>query len=326
MLSAVWDDAAGKYHLQVEKHGQTVEDDADMLINASGFLNKWSWPKIPGIQSFQGKLVHSANWDQSLDWSNKRVAIIGNGSSGIQILPQMQPAALEIVNYIRSPTWMSPNFAAEFTPNGKNFKFSEEDKKKLSENSQEMLRMRKAITHSFNKFFYVMLNDSPEHIAAHNAFKAQMEERLGHDPELCAKLIPDYRIGCRRLSPGEDYLEAIQRPNVKTEFSEIKEVTAAGITTLDSKHDFDIIVCATGFDTSFVPPWAMVGRAGAVLAEQWKDHPEAYIGACVPNFPNYFIFNGPNSPVAHGSLLSVMDWTGDYIARWCKKIAADDVK
>ncbi|KAL5358850.1 hypothetical protein BJX96DRAFT_183379 [Aspergillus floccosus] len=326
LTSAVWDDVAGKYHLTVDTLGQIAEEQADVLINAAGFLNKWSWPKIPGLHSFNGRLVHSASWDQSIDWTNKRVAIIGNGSSGIQILPEMQPAAAEIVNYIRSPTWLSPNFASEFTPDGKNYKFSEQYKKKLNDDPQALLQMRKEITHSFNKFFYALLNDSPEHMAAQKTFKEQMEERLGHDPELCSKFIPNYRVGCRRLSPGEGYLEALQKPNVKAEFSEIKEITATGITTIDSKHDFDIIVCATGFDTSFVPPWTMVGKGGAVLAEQWKDHPEAYMGACVPNFPNYFIFNGPNSPLAHGSLLSVMDWTGDYIARWCKKIAADDIK
>lgn len=127
VVSTIWDDEAGKWRIKVRKldTNTIIEDEAHILINASGFLNKWSWPQIKGIESFKGKLLHSAAWDTNLDWTGKRVELIGNGSSGIQILPQMQPKAGHIVNYIRNPNWISSNFAAEFTPEGKNFFFSE---------------------------------------------------------------------------------------------------------------------------------------------------------------------------------------------------------
>lgn len=316
----------GKYHLKLVEGSRTIEEDVDVLINGTGFLSKWSWPKIPGLETFKGKLVHTADWDDSIDWKGKRVAVIGNGSSGIQIVAELQPAAAQLVNYIRGPTWISPNMAVEFTPEGKNFKFSEEEKKNFHDHPEEIRRLRKDITHSFNKLFQSLLDGSPENDAAQKIFREQMEERLGRDPELCAKLIPTYKAGCRRLSPGEGYLEALQQPNAKFESSHIKQITATGITTTQSSTDFDCIICATGFDTSFVPTWHMVGKGGAVLSKQWEDHPEAYIGACVPNFPNFFTFNGPNSPVAHGSLLSVMDWTANYIGQWCKKIATNDIR
>ncbi|KAL2205687.1 FAD/NAD(P)-binding domain-containing protein [Sarocladium strictum] len=326
LTSAVWDEIYGNYHLKLVKDGSTVEEDVDVLINGTGFLSKWSWPLIPGLENFKGKLVHTADWDESIEWKGKRVAVIGNGSSGIQVVSELQPAAAQLVNYIRGPTWISPNMAMEFTPEGKNFKFSKEQKAKFNDGPEEILRLRKDITHSFNKLFRLLLDGTAENEAANKVFREQMEERLGRDPELCAKLIPSYKAGCRRLSPGDGYLEALQQPNAKFEISEIKEVTATGIITTESSNDFDIIVCATGFNTSFIPPWHMVGKGGAVLSKQWADHPEAYIGACVPEFPNFFIFNGPNSPVAHGSLISVMDWTANYIGQWCKKIAADDIR
>ncbi|KAI4906297.1 hypothetical protein J4E90_010642 [Alternaria incomplexa] len=304
LTSAVWDDANGKYHFKLVKDGgRTTEED-----------------------TFKGKLVHTADWDESIEWKGKNVAVIGNGSSGIQVVPELQPAAAKLVNYIRGPTWISPNMAAEFTPDGKNFAFSEEERKKFNESPEELRKLRKDITHGFNKLFQMLLDGSEANNAAQKVFREQMEERLGRDPELCAKLIPTYKAGCRRLSPGEGYLEALQEPNARIEFGQIKEITATGITTTDSSDDFDIIVCATGFNTSFIPPWHMVGKGGAVLSKQWEDHPEAYIGACVSNFPNFFIFTGPNSPVAHGSLISVMDWTANYIGQWCKKIAMVDIR
>lgn len=153
-----------------------------------------------------------------------------------------------------------------------------------------------------------------------------MQHRLNNDPELCARLIPDFKVGCRRLTPGDGYLEALQEPNVKIEFSPIERVTATGIISGGIEEKFDVIVCATGFDVSFVPPWDMVGSLGIRLQDQWKDTPEAYFGLCTTNMPNFFIFNGPNCPVAHGSLLSAMDFAADWILRWCKKIATEDIK
>lgn len=327
VTSTIWDEASGKWRIEVNQNGTVIKDEADVLVNGSGILHKWRWPEIKGLDSFKGRRLHSAAWDASLDWTGKRVAIIGNGSSAIQILPKMQPAAAKIVNYIRSPTWISSNFAAELTPEGKNFQYTEEQKKEFRENPEKLREMRKLIEHHFNQFFYALVVDTPQQKAAAKVFQDEMQRRLNHDPDLCAKLIPDWKVGCRRLTPGEGYLEALQEPNVAIEFSGIKKVTETGIVAANgSEEEFDIIVCATGFDVSFTPFWEVVGKNGVKLADQWRDDPAAYFGICAPNMPNYFIFNGPNCPVGHGSLLSVMDWTANYIMRWIKKISTGDIK
>lgn len=312
--------------LEVDQQGKTVYDEADVLINGSGILNKWCWPKIPGLNNFRGEVMHSASWDTSFDWTNKKVALIGNGSSALQILPKMQPKAAKIVNYIRSPTWISANYTAELTPEGKNFKYTEEQKREFRENPQKLTELRREIEHHFNQFFYTILIDSPQQQAAMKSLRKMMEERLNFDPELCSKLIPEWKVGCRRLSPGEGYLEALQKPNVRAEFSGIETVKEFGIETAAGFEEFDAIVCATGFDVSFTPSWEVRGKDGINLAEQWRDDPKAYFGICAPNMPNYFIFNGPNCPVGHGSFLSVMDWTADYVLKWCRKIAVEDIK
>ncbi|KAF0637907.1 hypothetical protein FPSE5266_03749 [Fusarium pseudograminearum] len=328
LVSSTWDDEAGKWRLEIRQQNGSalIKDEADILVNATGFLSKWNWPTIPGLDKFKGKLMHTADWDTSLDWSGKTVGIIGNGSSAVQLLPQMQRTAAKIVNLVRSPLWASSTFVAEFTPEGKNFTYTDEEIQTFKDKPEKLLELRKGIESSMNKLFRVLVKDSPEQVAAFQLFKDKMEKGLNHDPYLCAKLVPTFEVGCRRLSPGDNYLEAIQKDNVTLEFDPIKEITESGITTLSKSHEFDIIVCATGFEVSFRPGWKVIGKNGASLAEQWKDAPEAYLGVMAGNMPNYFTINGPNTPLANGSLIAAMHSTVDYIARLIRKISTQDIK
>lgn len=273
MVETIWNDETGKWDIQVECGGKIITDEADVLINGAGILNKWRWPAIRGLQSFKGSLLHSAAWDPELSWDGRRVAIIGNGSSAIQILPQMQKTAGHITTYVRTPTWISSNFAAEYARDGKNFKYTEDEKKEFRENPAALKALRKQIEHGFNMFFYALLRDSPAQAAIYDIFKKQMADRLNGDPELCAKLIPDWRVGCRRLTPGDGYLEALQEKNVSLNYNEILEVTPSGIRTQAGHEEFDIIVCATGFDVSFSPHWNLVCKNGTKLANTWSENP-----------------------------------------------------
>jgi cation diffusion facilitator CzcD-associated flavoprotein CzcO len=272
-VETIWNSETGKWDIQVVRDGKIITDEADVLINGAGILNKWRWPAIKGLQSFKGTTLHSAAWDTQLSWDGKRVAIIGNGSSAIQILPQMQKTASHITTYVRTPTWISSNFAAEYARDGKNFKYTEDEKKEFRENPAALKALRKQIEHGFNMFFYALLRDSPAQAAIYDIFKKQMTDRLNGDPELCAKLIPEWRVGCRRLTPGDGYLEALQEKNVSLNYNEILEITPSGIRTQAGHEEFDIIVCATGFDVSFSPYWNLVGRNGIKLANTWSENP-----------------------------------------------------
>ena len=152
-----------------------------------------------------------------------------------------------------------------------------------------------------------------------------MLDRLNGRTDLIEKLVPEWKVGCRRLTPGDGYLEALQEPNTRGDFDPIIRITEKGIETSNGVEEFDIVVAATGFDVSFKPSFELVGANGKRLDQEWADNPEAYFGTCAPYMPNYFIFNGPNCPVGHGSLLSVMEWTAQYMLKWAKKIATEDI-
>lgn len=153
-----------------------------------------------------------------------------------------------------------------------------------------------------------------------------MTGRLNENPELCDKLIPKWALGCRRLTPGDGYLEALQEENCQPEFTEIVRITETGVQTKNSHQEFDLIICATGFDVSFKPFWDMVGRNGNRMEEMWAEYPEAYLAMCAHDQPNYFVLNGPNAPVAHGSIPVAIDFMCNYILSWVRKIAKEDIR
>ncbi|KEF60299.1 uncharacterized protein A1O9_05150 [Exophiala aquamarina CBS 119918] len=324
VVESVWDDDSAKWKLKVDVSGKIMDDECDVLINAAGFLNKWDWPAIDGLNDFKGKAVHSADWDEDLVWSNQRVAIIGNGSSAIQIAPHIQRTASKMVNFIRSPTWISANYLTDWTKDGANFKYTEEEKRKFYPNFLDCAR--NSHISRMNQFFYALFPDAQLQKVTLTATKKLMEDRLSNAPELREKLIPTWPVGCRRLTPGDGYLEAISASNARCNFSPILNITPTGIQTEQEHEEFDIIICATGFNVSFRPFWKMIGRNGVDLNTEWAALPEAYFGVCAPDHPNYFVFNGPNSPVGHGVLLSSMLLVAQWMLKWCKKISTEDIK
>ncbi|KAI8649262.1 hypothetical protein NCS57_01462800 [Fusarium keratoplasticum] len=178
----------------------------------------------------------------------------------------------------------------------------------------------------FNQYFLAALDGTPEQKALDASIRKTMERRIGNDPELIKRFEPKFKVGCRRLTPGDGYLEALQQENAKTVWTPITKITEKGILTADGEEEYDLIVTATGFDVSFRPSWNLVGRNGASLAKDWESEPESYFGLCAPDHPNYFIYAGPNAPVAHGVLTSPLDVMTAYILKWCRKVAIGDIK
>lgn len=145
VLEAIWDEESGKWKVKIDQNGVIKEDEAEIFVSATGNLNNWKWPNIEGLSDFKGKLVHTAAFDETYDWSNKRVAVIGNGSSGIQCVAAMHSKATKLVNYARNPTWVAGNFCANFTKDGSNFAYTDEEKEKFRNDPKAYFEFRKKL-------------------------------------------------------------------------------------------------------------------------------------------------------------------------------------
>lgn len=171
------------------------------------------------------------------------------------------------------------------------------------------------------------LKGSEANAAITEAARQQMKKKLNNNPDLCEKLIPKWGLACRRITPAAGYLETLQKSNVEIVTEGVADVTEDSVSTADGRTwKVDVLACATGFDVSLKPSWHMVGRNGTDIRKQYDVDPTAYLSTASKDMPNYFIFLGPNAVVAHGSLIEAINWAGDYILKWIRKIAEEDIK
>ncbi|KAK1777332.1 hypothetical protein QBC45DRAFT_417018 [Copromyces sp. CBS 386.78] len=332
----VWDGEEKKWQIKVRNlvTGEVFTDSAHVLITARGQLSEPRWPDIPGIDKFEGKKMHSGAWDKSYDLRNKKIAVVGNGSSAIQIVPKLQELEGTTLScFIRSPTWIS---SAVGDSTMKNLgldpnvtEFTEEQKALFRSDPSTLLKFRKAFEDFGASLHNSTLAGHPMTIEGQAFFKADMESKLSARPDLLAKIIPAFAPGCRRLTPGKGYLEALQQPNVTAIHDSISHITATGIavttTTGDKKQvDADVIVFATGFQACTAPPFPIVGRSGLTLSSRWSSHPDSYLAVAVDGFPNYLMLFGPNSAIGFGSLSRILEAQVDYVVSVIRKLQKED--
>lgn len=329
VIGARWIESEAQWHVQVDdlSSKSTKYIQAHVLINSTGILNDWQWPSIEGLNRFQGKLLHSACWDSSSDLSGQNVGLIGNGSSGIQILPAIQPHALQLFHFIRQPTWIAPVVHAEYQ------QYTRAEKDRFADDKAHHLQVRKQIEQRMNSTFETFHRDSPMQRKATQGVQASMIARLGGNGEFTASLLPQFPFGCRRPTPGTGYLEALRKDNVSTVMGDIVRVTPTGIAVRSRKasnqehhYTLDALICATGFNTSFRPRITIEGRSGQTLAEAWKDEPHAYLGTAIPDFPNYFSILGPNCPVGNGPVLISIEAQVSYIVQLLSKFQKENIR
>lgn len=199
--------------------------------------------------------------------------------------------------FVRSQTWISPapginEPTANDPETDEHHNYAPQVLKQFKEEPDVLLQHRRDLMDRRIDNFKRAHAASDSQAKAKELFRRTMTERLGETEKgknLAKMLIPDFPVGCRRQTPGPGFLEAIIEPNVDTRWDDIERITEKGIMTKGHEElEFDVIICATGFDTSFQPRFPIIGRNGANLAKQWEDIPEAYFGLAVPNFPNYF--------------------------------------
>ncbi|KAF4950259.1 hypothetical protein FGADI_8310 [Fusarium gaditjirri] len=332
VISGIWDSGNKVWRLTVKnmKTGETFEDTANILVSAKGGLNQIAWPEIKGLKQFSGKLMHSGAWDESCDLKNKRVGIIGNGSSAIQILPAIQNLdGIKISCFARSPTWIVPAYGdtamRKLGRDPSETKFSRRHQEMLARRPELYSKMIKTLHDDAATIYPITLRGSDVQKGAQEYFRNQMEEQLKDRQDLVQTIIPKFAPGCRRLTPGPGYLKALQEENVTFISQKIEEITERGIKlTSGEEVDLDVLVCATGYDVEAAPTYQLTGRNGTTLAEKWKPHWETYISLAVDEFPNFFLVGGPNCGLGSGSLLSVFEAQGDYIVKAIRKLQKED--
>ncbi|KAH5642097.1 hypothetical protein HBI23_197610 [Parastagonospora nodorum] len=318
VVGATWNEDAKEWSVKICKaDGTTFEQGCDFFINGSGILNNWRWPAIPGLKTFKGPLLHSAAWDDKVDLTGKHVGLIGNGSSGVQILPQAQKVASHVTTFIRELTWISPPIDMGYRA------YSDEEKDAFKNRPGVSLAMRKATEKAMTTGFKGPLKDSDAQQVVKAYSKQQMTTKL-KKPELISKLIPDFAVGCRCITPGTDYLECLGKDNVTVVYGEITNITTDSCITSDGKKTpLDVLICATGFDTTFKPRFPVIGRGGKDLATEWTEEPRSYLGLAAHGYPNYFMFLGPNCPIGNGPIIFSIEIQGEYMAhimnRWQKE-------
>ncbi len=246
--------------------------------------------------------------------AGKRVGVIGTGSSAIQIVSALVDQVAELTMFQRTAQWITP---VENPP------YSGEEKAEFRRRPEAMREIREQISRAFTDGFANVLVDekSPLLKAIHDLCVSNLEKSVA-DPELREKLRPSYRAACKRLIMSENFYEAIQRPNAKLVTEPIERVEKSGVRTRDGRlHELDVLVLATGFQVDrFVRPMEVIGRDGAVLDAVWQDGPFAYMALSVPDFPNFFMLNGPNSPVGNFSLIDVAELQLEYVLQLVERV------
>lgn len=287
--TAEWDEESGQWQLDLVGPEGPFSDWCDILISASGLLNSWKYPAIPGLDTFKGKLMHSARWDNSFDLTGKTVAVIGGGSSAVQIVPSIQPQVGKMFAFLRSPVWITTGFGAKYAgPGGTNFQYSAEQIKEFQDNPEVHRKYCRDIEGELNKRFNLMHLNSKDQANSRGLIASIMKDRLNNE-KIAQNMIPEFALGCRRMTPGSGYLESLSKENVEVIHQSVTRLTEDAIVDEDgNERKVDVVICATGFNTSFAPNFKVIGRKGANLKEQFGDFPQGYLGISTANFPNMF--------------------------------------
>ncbi|MBJ7356702.1 NAD(P)/FAD-dependent oxidoreductase [Nocardioides sp.] len=299
---ADWDDTAQRW--TVRTSGGTWS--ARTVIVGAGGLSEPRLPEIDGIDTFQGTLFHTAQWDHSVDLTGKRVAVIGTGASAIQVVPELQKIVAHLDVYQRTAPWVIPR-------NDRTYGDLERRALRYVPGLQRLYRTGVYLAKEATVPAFTLWPG----ISAPAQKQALANIRKGiKDPALREKVTPHFAFGCKRVLISNDYYPALAADNVDLVTDPIAKVTGSSIVTADgTEREIDVLVVATGFYTTELPITEHItGRHGQTLAEQWRDSGmTAYKGTTVPNFPNLFFIVGPNTGLGHSSMVLMIESQVAYI-------------
>ncbi|MGK5554875.1 flavin-containing monooxygenase [Actinomadura kijaniata] len=286
---------------------------ARFLVCAVGPLDQPRDPDIPGLEDFAGKVVHTARWDHGHDLTGERVAVIGTGASGLQVIPEIAGRAARLHVYQRTPIWVFPK--ADFAiPRGVRRAFG------LFPPLQRLVRL---VTTAASEVVMVLgvvhYSKVPFLVRAAEAVCRAHLRRQVPDRALRHRLTPSYGFGCKRPSFSNRYLPTFTRDDVELVTDPIERITPRGIVTADGvERGIDTLVLATGFrilEPGATPPFPVVGPGGVELGAFWdRERYQSYEGLAVPQMPNFWLMNGPYT-VTGASWFSIIEAGTTHIVR-----------
>jgi len=310
-----YDEVAGEWTVNFEGR-EPVQ--ARAVIVASGPLANASFPKIEGIETYEGKKIHSARWDHDYDFTGKKVAVIGTGASGVQIVPELIKVAKSVKVFQRTPGWVLPRLDVATPP------------------AVQALFAKVPATQELARQLLFWGHEATATAMVWNTPLTSLVARLGQahiraqvkDPWLRRQLTPDFAPGCKRMLISSDYYPALQRDNCKLIDWPIATLSPVGIRTSDGiEHHLDCIVFATGYDVHLTgPPFEVTGLGGRSLSDEWAGGAQAYKSINAHGYPNLFFMTGPNSGPGHNSLLVYIEGQLDYAVRGITTILDNDLR
>ena len=275
---------------------------ARYLIAAAGALVEPSLPDIAGIESFRGKIMHSARWDQSWQAAGRRVAVIGTGASAIQIVPSIQPAVEHLTVFQRTASFVLPHSARPVWP----------WTRALYRALPSTQRASRLLIYWLRELLVFGFTKNPRLLKRVEVVWRRHMAGAVSDPVLRDQLTPTYDLGCKRILPSNDFYPAIAKPNVSLVTEKIIEFRPDAVVTADgAEHPVDTMILATGFHVTDNPMFSkIIGADGRSLADSFG---QTYLGTVVPGFPNYFQLTGANTGLGHSSMLFMIESQLNYI-------------
>lgn len=291
---------------------------ARVFVPATGALSHPKYPDIKGLKSFKGQSVHAARWDDELDLKGKKVAVIGTGASAIQVVPGVADDVAELQVFQRSAAWVLPR---------KNKIYTEKDHLRWAKYPWLQKASRLGIYWLMESALPALMWYPKMLKMGEKLHKAGLNKAI-KDPDLRAKLTPDYRIGCKRTLVSDDYFPTFARPHVHLVTEGIEKVMAKGIKTADGElHEVDVIIYASGYEIGEPAyPYEIKGKDGISLKDYWGGQRKAYYGMNVSHFPNLLTIMGPNSGPGHTSVLIYQEAQYNYIANYTEYLLKNDLK
>lgn len=312
IAASEWRD--GQWHVTT-KAGDI--DRAQVLVAATGVLHHPHIPDIAGLADFERPWFHSARWDHSVPVDGKRIGVIGNGSTGVQIVSALARRAARLVHFQRSPQWIMPAIDKTYTNEEKlDFRTDPAAIENVRNGPETQARR--------NRFTSAIIDAESTELAEIEDIVARNLEDSVRDPALREKLRPNYRAACKRLVFSSRYYDAVQQPAVYVETGAIERIEPTGVRMKDGTfHELDVLALATGFKVDqFVRPMTVRGVDGLDLEDLWAEGPRAHYAVTVPGFPNLCLLNGPTGPVGNFSLIDIAEKQWGYFDQLLDQVRA----